>query len=108
VGAKPALGQRSHGRGLACLVACMGGRVAHGRDFGCAVCCVVVFARFQHDGVRGERACTQRCRKPGHDVLVWKVAVEHQDLDQGAGALGVTVGLACRGPPGVVDGSEPS
>ncbi len=77
------------------------------RVVGSAICCVVVLARFQRDSVRGERACTQRRRESGDDVVVWKVPVQHQDLDEGTGAVGVTVGLAGRGPPGVVNGREP-
>ena len=82
--------------------------MVRGRVVGRAISCVVVLARFQRDRVRGERACTQCCCESGDDVFVWKVPVEHQDLDQGTGAVGVTVGLAGSGPPCVVDGSEPS
>jgi hypothetical protein len=37
---------------------------------------------------------------------VGEVSVQQQDLDQRAGAGGVAVGLAGRGPPGVVDRGE--
>ena len=63
-------------------------------------------AGLQRDRVRGQRAGAQRGGQAGDDVLVGHVPVQQQDLDQGAGAGGVAVGLADGFPPGVVHRGE--
>lgn len=62
--------------------------------------------RFQCDRVGGERAWLQCDGQTGDDRVVGHVAVQEQRLDQCPGAGGVAVGLADRGPSGVMHCGE--
>jgi len=64
------------------------------------------FAGLDRDHVGGECADLQRGGDPGDDVVVGHAAVQHQHVDQRAGAGRVTVRAPHRGPSSVMDRGE--
>lgn len=63
-------------------------------------------AGLQRDGVRGQGPSPQGSGEAGDDMLMRQVPAQQQDLDQGPGAVSLTVDLLGLIPPGVMDRGE--
>ncbi|MYQ96714.1 hypothetical protein GTY20_38550 [Streptomyces sp. SID4946] len=76
------------------------------RACGWLVLCLGGLAGFQGNGVGGQSAGPQRGGQTRDHMLVGKVPVQQQDLDQRPGAVPFAVNLAGLGPPCVVHRGE--
>lgn len=63
-------------------------------------------AGFDRDDVGGDRSDGQCSGDPRDDVLGCHRPVQEKNIDQGAGAAGIPVGLAGRGPERLMGGGE--
>lgn len=95
----PSPGQEAHRRGA-------GLRQVLGRSGGFGPVGFGCFAGFQATASAVRAPAPQRDGQADDEVLVVHVPAQQQHLDQGPGAVTVTVGFAGHRPPGIVDRGE--